>query len=141
MDFFVPFRICGSGLSAQRTKMDVITSNLANVETTRTPQGGPYKRKTVSFAADPVAGTFGGKFRDALNRVKVGEIKESNEGFRKVSDPGHPDADAAGFVSMPNVNVINEMADMILASRAYEATATAFDATKNMALKTLEIGR
>jgi flagellar basal-body rod protein FlgC len=141
MDFFVPFKICGSGLAAQRAKMDVITANLANVDTTRTPEGGPYKRKIVSFSSEPVSGVFASKLRDALNVVRIGDVVESQEGFKKVSDPGHPDADAAGFVSLPNVNVVSEMADMIMASRAYEACVTAFDATKGMAMKTLEIGR
>lgn len=141
MDFFIPFKICGSGLAAQRAKMDVITSNLANVDTTRTPAGGPYKRKVVSFSADPVSGSQDSRFRDALNMVKVGNITESQGGFKKVIDPGHPDADATGVVTLPNVNVVTEMADMITATRAYEACVTAFDATKSMALKSLEIGR
>jgi flagellar basal-body rod protein FlgC len=141
MDFMVPFKICGSGLTAQRAKMDVIASNLANVDTTKTPEGGPYKKKIVSFSSQPVTGAFTSKFRDALNQVKVGDISESQEGFKKVMDPGHPHADAQGYVTMPNVNVISEMTDMIMASRAYEACATAFDSTKNMALKTLDIGR
>jgi flagellar basal-body rod protein FlgC len=141
MDYSVSFKICGSGLTAQRAKMDVITSNLANVDTTSTPEGGPYKRKVVSFTAEPLNQGFDRRLRDALNMVKVGDIGESNEGFKKVMDPGHPDADAAGFVTMPNVNVVSEMADMIMANRAYEACVTAFEATKNMALKTLELGR
>jgi flagellar basal-body rod protein FlgC len=121
--------------------MDVITSNLANVDTTSTPEGGPYKRKVISFAAEPLNQGFDGKLKDAINKVKVGDIGESNEGFKKVMDPGHPDADGAGFVTMPNVNVVSEMADMIMANRAYEACVTAFEATKNMALKALELGR
>ncbi|HRR40766.1 MAG TPA: flagellar basal body rod protein FlgC [Syntrophales bacterium] len=141
MDFFVPFRICGSGLTAQRAKMDVITANLANVDTTRTPEGGPYMRKVVSFSSKPVGRVFDMKLRKALNMVSVGDVEESKEGVRRVADPGHPDADASGFVSLPNVNVVSEMAGMIMASRAYEACVTAFDATKSMALKTLEIGR
>lgn len=141
MDFAVPFRIVGSGMAAQRAKMDVITSNLANVDTTRTPEGGPYKRKVVSFSSDPLGGSSKGGFRDALNMVRVGDVKESTEGVKKVSDPGHPDADGQGFVTLPNVNVVTEMADMIIATRAYEACVTAFDSTKSMALKTLEIGR
>lgn len=141
MDFFVPFRICGSGLTAQRAKMDVITANLANVDTTRTPEGGPYMRKVVAFSSKPVGRVFDMKLRKALNMVSVGDVEESKEGVRRVADPGHPDADASGFVSLPNVNVVSEMAGMIMASRAYEACVTAFDATKSMALKTLEIGR
>jgi flagellar basal-body rod protein FlgC len=141
MDFFVPFRICGAGLSAQRAKMDVITANLANVDTTRTPEGGPYMRKVISFSSQPVGRVFDMKLRKALNMVRVGDVEESREGVRRVADPGHPDADASGFVSLPNVNVVSEMAGMIMASRAYEACVTAFDATKSMALKTLEIGR
>jgi flagellar basal-body rod protein FlgC len=141
MDFFVSFKICGSGLAAQRAKSDVVASNLANVSTTKTPEGGPYKRKMISFSSEPVRGVFSRKLRDALNTVKIGNVAESGEGIKRVSDPGHPDADAAGFVTLPNVNVVTEMTDMIMASRAYEACVTAFDATKSMVLKTLEIGK
>ncbi len=143
MDFLTSFRICSSGFAAQRTKMDVIASNLANVSTTSTPEGGPYKRKMAVFASENVKKgfTFGDKLRDAVKGVALKEVVEAGDGVKKVYNPSHPEADAQGNVAMPNVNVVMEMTDMITASRAYEACVTAFDATKNMALKTLDIGK
>ncbi len=141
MDFLTNFKIIGTGLSAQRTKMDVIVSNLSNVNTTRTSQGGPYKRKFVVFASEPAEGKFDLRLKEALNGVKVQGVFEDQAGFRTIYDPGHPDADPNGYLSLPNVNVVSEMADMIIANRAYEACVTAFDASKNMALKTLDIGK
>ena len=141
MDFFTSFRICGSGLEAQRAKMDVVVSNLANVNTTKTPEGGPYKRKVIVLTAEALNESFDSKLRDALKKVHVESVVEEEEGLRQVYDPNHPHANEQGFVAYPNVNVVSEMADMITASRAYEASVTAFDATKNMALKTLDIGK
>ncbi len=140
MDFMTSFRICSSGLSAQRAKMDVVASNLANAETTRTPEGGPYKRKSVVLAAAPVTAGFGSAFREAVSAVKIDSIREDGS-VKKTYDPSHPDADATGFVAKPNVNPLLEMVDMIAAGRSYEACVTAFDATKNMALKALEMGK
>jgi flagellar basal-body rod protein FlgC len=141
MDFSVPFKICSSGLAAQRAKMDVITSNLANIGTTRTPEGGPYKRKEVVLGSRSAVDEFDGQLRDALQIVEVKGILEDKNGMKFVYDPAHPDADEKGFVAMPNVNAVLEMAEMINVNRSYEACATAFDATKNMALKTLDIGK
>lgn len=141
MDFSTTFKIIGTGLSAQRVKMDVIVANLANATTTQTPEGGPYKRKIVVFGSEPVKGKFQNRLKDALNSVKVKEIVVDNSGFKQVFDPTHPDADSSGLLSLPNVNLVSEMADMITANRAYEACVTAFDASKNMALKTLDIGK
>jgi len=141
MDFSVPFKICSSGLAAQRTKMDVITSNLANVGTTSTPEGGPYKRKEVVFGSRNAVGDFDGQLRDVLQAVEVKEILEDKKGIKMIYDPAHPDADEKGFVAMPNINVVLEMAEMINVNRSYEACATAFDATKSMALKTLDLGK
>ncbi|ABC76849.1 flagellar basal body rod protein FlgC [Syntrophus aciditrophicus] len=143
MDFLTSFRICSSGFAAQRAKMDVIASNLANVSTTSTPEGGPYKRKVAIFSSENVKQKFrfGDRLRDAIREVALKEVVEDGETVRKVYDPSHPDADQQGNVAMPNVNVMMEMTDMITASRAYEACVTAFDATKNMALKTLDIGK
>ena len=137
MEFLTTFRICGSGLAAQRAKMDVIISNLANVNTTRTPEGGPYRRKTIVFSSEPVNGSF----NDILRMVKVEDVVEDKEKVSMVFDPAHPDADANGIVAMPDINTVAEMAEMITANRAYEACVAAFDATKNMALKALELGR
>ena len=140
MDIFTSFRICSSGLTAQRAKMDVIASNLANVETTRTPEGGPYKKKTVILAAEPMADVFGSALKAAVRAVKVDSVAEDKE-VKMMYEPAHPDADDKGYVAKPNVNPITEMAEMITTGRNYEAMVTAFDATKNMALKTLEMGK
>jgi flagellar basal-body rod protein FlgC len=141
MDFFASFKICGSGLEAQRAKMDVVVSNLANVNTTKTPEGGPYKRKVIVLSAEALSEGFESKLRDALKKVQVESVVEDPDGLRQVYEPNHPHANEQGFVAYPNVNVVSEMADMITANRAYEASVTAFDATKNMALKTLDIGK
>ena len=143
MEFFTPFKICGEGLAAQRAKMDVIVSNIANIHTTRTPEGGPYKRKVVVFSSENVNGNFDSQLKDAIKTVKVDGVEEAQdaEAFKTMHNPGHPDADAKGFVAMPNINAVTEMVDMMLANRAYEACVTAFDASKNMALKTLEMGK
>lgn len=140
MDFMTSFKICGSGLAAQRAKMDVITSNLANVETTKTPEGGPYRKKTVVLAAEPIPGNFNAALKDAVRTVKVERIEE-DKSVKMVHDPTHPDADAKGYVAKPNISTVMEMADMITTSRNYEACVTAFDATKSMILKSMEIGR
>ncbi len=141
MDFLASFKICASGLAAQRARMDIVSSNLANADTTKTPEGGPYRRKYVVLGAEPLAGEFSASLQDALQTVKVEDVAEDANDGRTVYDPSHPNADAKGFVAMPNVNVIMEMAEMIAAGRAYEACVTAFDASKNMALKTLDLGK
>lgn len=141
MDFFTSFKICSTGLSAQRAKMDVITSNLANVNTTTTVEGGPYKKKIIAFSAEPLKQGFDKALEDAVRIVKVKGITEDDKGFKRIFDPAHPDADKDGYVLMPNVNVMQEMADMITTSRTYEACATAFDAVKNMALTAMNIGK
>jgi len=141
MDFSNSFKVCASGFAAQRAKMDVIITNLANVSTTRTPEGGPYKRKVIVFSSEPVKENFDDVLGETLQQVKVEGIVRDSKGVKMVFDPGHPDADEKGFVAMPDINSIVEMSDMIVANRAYEACVTAFDATKNMALKTLDIGK
>lgn len=145
MDLFTSMQTSSSALTAERTRMNLISSNLANANTTRTPEGGPYRRKDAVFAATPVEGQFGKALDSAskqhLRQVTVTEIVEDKGQPRMQYDPGHPDADAQGYVAMPNVNVIEEMADMISATRVYEANVMAAQAAKGMALKTLEIGR
>lgn len=140
MDVLTSFKVCSSGLAAQRAKMDVITSNIANAETTQTPEGGPYKKKTVVLSSEPVAGSFDATLTDAVRAVKVEKVEE-DKSIRLIYDPTHPDADAKGYVAKPNISLVMEMADMISTSRNYEACVTAFDATKSMALKSMEIGR
>jgi flagellar basal-body rod protein FlgC len=145
MDFFSSMNVSSSALSAERTRMNLISSNLANANTTRTPEGGPYKRKDAVFAAAPVENRFNraldGATAQQVRKVEVSEIIEDQNPPRLQYDPGHPDANPQGYVAMPNVNVVEEMADMIGATRAYEANVTAVQAAKNMAMKTLEIGR
>lgn len=141
MENFTTFKIISSGLSVQRKKMDIISSNIANVMTTSTPEGGPYKRKIMSFAVDPIEKGFDLNLKDAVNAVKVDQITEDKEGLKTIFDPDHPDASKEGFVTLPNVNLMVEMTELISTSRAYEANATAFDAMKNMAMKAMDIGK
>lgn len=140
MDFTTSFKICSSGFAAQRKKMDAITGNIANAETTRTPEGGPYKKKTVVFSAEPVVNSFGETLGEAIRAVKVDKV-EQDSSVRMIFDPGHPDANPEGYVAKPNINLMMEMAEMINTNRNFEACVTAFDATKNMSLKTLDIGK
>lgn len=145
MDFFNSINVSSSALSAERTRMNLISSNLANANATRTPEGGPYKRKDAVFAATPLQGRFNqaldGATAQQVRQVEVSQIVEDQNPPRLQYDPGHPDANPQGYVELPNVNVVEEMADMIGATRAYEANVTAVQAAKSMAMKTLEIGR
>ena len=139
MGLFDAIDISGSGLSAERLRMDVTAENLANANTTRGPDGGPYRRKSVVLEQQG-----GGGFGVALSRargVQVGGIVEDPAPPRRMYDPGHPDADADGYVAMPNVNPVTEMVDLITASRAYEANVTAMQTAKTIFTKTLEILR
>lgn len=145
MDFFSSMNVSSSALSAERTRMNLISSNLANANTTRTPEGGPYKRKDAVFSAIPLESAFNrvldGATAQQVQKVDVSEIVEDKNPPRLQYDPSHPDANPQGYVAMPNVNVVEEMADMISATRSYEANVTAVQAAKSMAMKTLEIGK
>ncbi|MCY6353998.1 flagellar basal body rod protein FlgC [Clostridium sp. ZS2-4] len=143
MSAFSSMRISASGLSAERLRMDTIASNIANVSTTRGENGQPYKRKVAVFEEnlEKEMNKATNTYNDKLKGVKAVGIEEDNSPLRKVYDPSHPDADNEGYVLMPNVNVLNEMADMIAASRAYEANVTAMNTEKGMFMKALEIGR
>lgn len=145
MDFFSSMNVSSSALTAERTRMNLISSNLANANATRSPEGGPYKRKDAVFAATPVENRFNRALDNATGRevrqVEVTQIIEDQNPPRLQYDPGHPDANPQGYVAMPNVNVVEEMADMINATRTYEANVTAVQAAKSMALKTLEISK
>ena len=143
MDFFSAMDISASALSAERTRMNLISSNLANANSTRTAEGGPYRRKDAVFAASPVPGSFGAALSKAgaVGGVQVTQIVEDQNPPRLQYEPNHPDANAQGYVAYPNINVVEEMADMISASRSYEANVTAANAAKSMALKTLDLGR
>lgn len=165
MDLLNAMKISGTALNAHRTKMNIIAENLANVDTTRTREGGPYRRKMVVFKGDDIE-----NFQSVLEKkqeaqnvgnieispiefesekkssqgtgVKVDQIVRSQEDFSLVYNPAHPDADpVTGYVKMPNVDHLTEMADMIVARRSYEASVTAISNTKSMILKALEIGK
>ncbi len=144
---FAPFSISASALTAERLRMDVISNNIANANTTRTVEGGPYIRQRVVFAprfdASPAfAPLIPTMTPDGLPAgVRVTSIQKDPSSPRMVYDPGHPDANTEGYVAYPNVNVANEMVDLISATRAYEANITAFNATKSMALQALSIGK
>ena len=138
MGSFSSMEISASGLSAQRRRLDIIANNIANANTTRTPDGGPYRRQQVLFTPH-LEEMGGGVTRPA--GVELPETVIDPSPPRSVYDPGHPDADPRGYVMMPNVNPVREMVDMIAATRAYEANATAMGAAKSMALKALEIGK
>jgi flagellar basal-body rod protein FlgC len=143
MSIFGAIDASASGMTAERLRLDVISNNIANVNTTRTTTGGPYRRQFVVF--EPRQGdasfprTSGGQLQ--LNGVRVSGIKQDDSPLRMIYEPGHPDADADGYVKMPNINIITEMVDMMTASRAYEANVTAVNVAKSMMMKALEIGR
>ena len=144
---FAPFSITASALTAERLRMDVISNNIANANTTRTLEGGPYVRQRVVFAprldASPAfAPLLATMTPEGLPvGVRVTGIQKDPSPARMVYDPGHPDANAEGYVAYPNVNEVNEFVDLISAQRSYEANITVFNSTKSMALKALDIGR
>lgn len=147
MGMFDSMHVSASGLAAERLRMDVIAQNLANVNSTRGPDGQPYRRHEVIFRSANVGNTSGpGRADEAatnspLEGVEAVAIVEDPSALRTVYDPSHPDADDNGYVSYPNVNPVTEMVDMMTATRAYEANVTAMNAAKNMALKALDILR
>ena len=130
-------KVSSSALEATRIRMNTIASNMANAQSTRTDEGGPYVRKNVMFKTIKIGDDPG----ENLEGVKVTGIVEDNKPPIVVYDPGHPDADADGYVSMPDINVIEEMVNMMMALRAYEANVKAFNISKGMYQKALEIGR
>lgn len=150
MSLFNGLNISASGMSAQRLRMDLISQNIANVNTTRNEKGEPYRRQTAVFAVKEDK-QFGPMLENAAlrknserngNGVKVTAIVEDHvTAMKQVYDPSHPDADENGYVTFPNVNTVTEMTNMIDATRSFEANVTAFNATKNMLLKGLEVGK
>jgi flagellar basal-body rod protein FlgC len=134
---FSAFEVAASGLSAERTRMNTIASNLANARTTRTEAGGPYRRLDPVFQSVALKATGG----VAATAVKVARVQQDARDPQLVYEPGHPDADAKGYVKYPNVNVVEEMVNMISASRAYEAGVTSIETVKGMARSALGIGR
>ena len=148
MGIFNAINVSATGLTAQRLRMDVIAKNIANASTTRTENGLPYRRQVVIFEENCRNKAFSQFLSEESRRlflkdggVKVKGIVDDKSPFKRMYDPGHPDADEEGYVLMPNVDAVVEMVNMISAARAYEANVTALNATKGMAQKALEIGR
>lgn len=146
MNIFGSMAISGSALTAERLRLDIIANNLANANTTRTALGGPFRRQMVVLSPRGEQVQFRYPGLDAPEAfsgegVRVAGIVEDSSPFRRVYDPGHPDADSAGYVLMPNVNVVTEMVDLMAATRAYEANVAAISAARSMAESALEIGR
>ena len=143
MDISRTMDVIGSALTAERTRLNAIASNVANANTTRGVDGGPYKRKDVVLESVPHTQEFGeilSERQQVFSEVRVAEVVEDQNPPRLKYDPAHPDANAEGYVALPNVNPIEEMANMIAADRAYQANVNLFQTTKQMALKALEIG-
>ncbi|MBK26467.1 MAG: flagellar basal body rod protein FlgC [Halobacteriovorax sp.] len=145
MDLLTSLKISASGLAANRKRMGAISSNIANAQTTRTAEGGPYRKKEVVFGAEPARESFGeileGELDAQAKEVHATEVISTNKPPILKYEPHHPDANEQGYVAYPNINVMEEMANMISASRSYEANINAMNTTKSMALKALEIGR
>ncbi|MDX6715815.1 MAG: flagellar basal-body rod protein FlgC [Baekduia sp.] len=149
MGLFDAIDVTGSGLSAERLRMDVTSENLANAQTTKGANGQPYRRKEVVLQQAGGVGSFGSALTVAMGRgsaakvsgVQVSGIVEDQTPLKRIYDPGHPDADKKGYVTMPNVNTVTEMTDLISSSRAYEANVTAMQTAKTMFIKTLDILR
>jgi flagellar basal-body rod protein FlgC len=156
VNIFRIFNVAGAGMSAQRTRMSVVAGNLANAETTRTPEGGPYRRRNVFFRALPLPTDFPSLLQTQTSKplqlrqrapqvdvhsVEVVKVQASTRAPRKVYDPQHPDADTEGYVSYPDINTMEEMTDLLSATRSYEANLTTFNTTKALVRKLLEMGR
>ncbi|MBU0552940.1 flagellar basal body rod protein FlgC [Myxococcota bacterium] len=144
MDFFTAMRAASAGLTVQRTRVNLTSSNLANAETTRTPEGGPYRRRAAVIGAIPLreqlGEVFGDALHDATHSAEVVAVSVDERPGQLRYDPDHPDANAEGYVTLPNVNPITEMVDLLSASRSYEANTTALKAIKGMATDALSIG-
>jgi flagellar basal-body rod protein FlgC len=145
-DFVTGFRISSSGMAAQRMRMNTISSNIANINTTRTPEGGPYRRKDVVFESMPEAKNFGeilgvNSPREDMQRVQVTDVVSDTKAPLMKYQPDHPDANEEGYVAYPNINLMEEMTNMIQATRSYEANVQSMQASKDMAMSALEIGR
>lgn len=141
MDFLTSMNTSASGLYAQRKRMDLIASNLANIETTRTEEGGPYRRKMVVMKSKPMVSDFEHIFNSKIEGVQIEDIIEDKSPFKQVYNPSHPDADENGYLLKPNVDLIVETTNMLMAKRAFEANIAAIKSTRQMVLKALELGR
>lgn len=145
-DFLTGFRVASSGMAAQRSRLNTISSNIANINTTRTPEGGPYRRKDIVFSALQDQKNFGEILsssdpKSQVDRVQVTDIISDTKPPQLRYEPNHPDANEDGYVAYPNINMMEEMTNMLQATRAYEANVSALQAAKDMALSSLEIGR
>lgn len=144
MGLFQAIDASASGMTAERLRMDVISNNIANANTTRTAEGGAYRRQMVVFEPRSAQTSFGQMLSQQMDTgegVRVTGITKDTSPFKLMYDPNHPDANREGYVEMPNISIVNEMVDMITASRAYEANVTAANAAKSMAMKALDIGK
>jgi flagellar basal-body rod protein FlgC len=145
MDYLKSIKISASGLAAQRKRMDAIASNIANAQTTKTAEGGPYRPKEVVFGSEPARRSFSeileGEIGETTQTVHATEVVSVDTPPILKYEPHHPDANSDGYVAYPNINVMKEMANMISASRAYEANMSAIGISKQMAMKALDIGR
>ncbi|MCK5882796.1 MAG: flagellar basal body rod protein FlgC [Bacteriovoracaceae bacterium] len=145
MDLLTSLKISASGLAANRKRMNSISSNIANAQTTRTAEGGPYRRKEVAFGSEPARDNFAdileGELDEQAQTVHATEVISTDRPPILKYEPNHPDADENGYVAYPNINVVEEMANMMQTTRSYEANVNAMNVTKQMAIKALEIGR
>ncbi len=143
MDIMTSMKIGASALKAQRTRLNTISTNIANIDTTRTPEGGPFRKREVVFQSNgkDFAENLSISQREGIAGVEVARIQANQDAPKMVYNPGHPDADSEGMVAMPNIDLMEEVADMMSASRAYEANVTVVRSAKRMALKALEIGQ
>lgn len=146
MGYFTSLDVSASGMSAQRMRMDLISQNIANANTTKTQDGTPYRRQTLVLGTNESVGFS--KYLSSSSRSTIGDgkvkiqgIKEDMSELKRVYEPDNPEADEDGYVTMPNVDIVTEMVDMISASRSYEANVTASTASKNMAMQALNIGK
>jgi flagellar basal-body rod protein FlgC len=140
MSLFSSLQVSASGMSAQRTRAELLVENMANAETTRTPEGGPYRRKDVVFSSEPQASPFSAVFqREIANGVTVSDIVQDQRDPERRYMPGHPDADATGYVAFPRLNPAEDMVDLLSASRSYQANVSAIAAVKDMINHSIEI--
>ena len=141
MNLLTALDVNASGLTAQRKRVEVSSANLANSQTTRTQEGGAYRRKDVVFQTSSFQNSLGSAMNEGVTGVEVSDVVEDSRPFDRRYEPGHPDADKEGYVSYPNVNAMEEMANLVEASRSYEANIAAIGIVKTMINRTLDIGR
>jgi flagellar basal-body rod protein FlgC len=140
MSLFSAMSVSASGMAAQRTRAELLVENMANAETTRTPEGGPYRRKDAVFASEPMTGSFGSMFESHLQEgVEVQEISVDTRDPERRYLPGHPDADAQGYVAFPRINPAEDMVDLVGASRSFQANVAAISSVKDMIMRSIDL--